>query len=452
MVRPLPRSKPEAEGVPSAALLAMVQRMEQQEVHSVMVLRRGKVLAEGWWKPFEPGFLHELFSLSKSFASTAVGLAVGERKLTLDDRVLGFFPELAPGSPSENLRQMRVRDLLTMACGHASEAWAGQDFDPADFRRSFLRNDVPHEPGKHFLYNSLATYMASAIVQHVTGEPIHAYLRPRLFEPLGIERHPWEADPNGIDMGGWGLSLTTEDIAKFGQLLLQQGEWEGRQLLPPTWVQQATAKQVENGDGGPNDWAHGYGFQFWRCQVGCYRGDGAFGQLCVVVPNLDIVVAATASVDDIQALLLCIWEELLPSVQDGPLPATGGDLLESKLAKLQLPVLSNNEGAEPNPALAGRFGSIGVVLTPANVHLEVPGGGIVAGFGAWLTSTYEEEPVAACAAWRTGGALEIKVRWLERTQGQTWVCRREGKQVRIERTQRGTLGGDAPEAIVSELA
>lgn len=241
--------------------------------------------------------LHVMHSLSKSFTSTAVGLAVAEGKLSIDDPVLKFFPEDAPSEPSAFLKAMRVRDLLTMSTGNEKNATL---IDSEHWVKTFLAQPVPFKPGTHFLYNSPATHMLSAIVTKVTGQTVEDYLKPRLFEPLGIERFAWGKSPQGNTEGGWGLEITTEDIAKFGQLYLQKGQWNGKQLVPAAWIEQATSKQVSNGSDPEKDWDQGYGFQFWRCRHGAFRGDGAHGQFCIVLPEQDAVIAITANTKDMQ--------------------------------------------------------------------------------------------------------------------------------------------------------
>jgi CubicO group peptidase (beta-lactamase class C family) len=282
----LPRSNPESQGVDPAAVLGFVEATDARidSLHSFMLVRHGHVVAEGWWAPYNPQSPHMLFSLSKSFTSTAVGLAIAEGKLSLDDPVLKFFPDDAPANPSSNLKSMRVSDLLRMSTGQQTEPGR-----PANvpWTRAFLAHPVPFKPGTHFLYNTSGTYMQSAIVQKVTGQTVLEYLQPRLFEPLGIVHPTWEMSPQGISTGGYGLSIRTEDIAKFGQLYLQKGQWEGKQLVPKSWVAAATARQTSNGSSPTSDWDQGYGYQFWRCRHGGYRGDGAFGQYCIVLPKED---------------------------------------------------------------------------------------------------------------------------------------------------------------------
>ncbi len=276
----LPRSTPESQGIASQAILQFIDKADREadSLHSFMLVRHGHVVAEGWWTPYDAKSKHELYSLSKSFTSTAVGLAVAEGKLSVEDRVVSFFPDDVPSDASENLKAMRVRDLLTMSTGHTSEARLGPN---AIWTKAFLAQPVVHTPGEHFMYNTPATYMLSAIVQKQTGQTVLDYLKPRLFEPLGIEEPTWGNSPQGVSLGGYGLNVRTEDIAKFGQLYLQKGMWNGKQLIPAEWIEAATSRQVSNGQDAKSDWAQGYGYQFWRCRGGHYRGDGAFGQYCV---------------------------------------------------------------------------------------------------------------------------------------------------------------------------
>lgn len=327
----LPRSTPETQGLSSAAVRDFVEAAEQnlQHLHSFMLLRHGIVVAEGWWHPYRPEVPHMLFSLSKSFTSTAVGLAVAEGRLAVDEAVLKFFPAEAPARISQNLAAMQVRHLLSMSTGH------DQDTTERSLRRrnpfkAFLQLPVEHAPGTHFVYNSGASYMLAAIVQKLTGQTLVEYLTPRLFAPLGIEGAVWASHPNGVNFGGWGLNLKTEDIARFGQLYLQKGQWNGQQLIPAAWVEAATSQQVANGDNPASDWNQGYGYQFWRCRHNCYRGDGAFGQYCLVMPEQDAVLVITAGLPDMQAGLNIIWEKLLPAMQAEPLPA---DAAAAELAR-----------------------------------------------------------------------------------------------------------------------
>jgi CubicO group peptidase (beta-lactamase class C family) len=340
---PLPRSTPEQQGISSAAILAFVQAADTgvDAMNSFMIVRHGRVVAEGWWTPYDSKTPHIFYSLSKSFTSTAVGLAIAEGKLSLDDEVLKFFPEDAPANPSDNLRAMRVRDLLRMSAGHQTEAalWSRDAAAPPNERltKGFLAHPVPFKPGTHFLYNSPATYMLSAIVQKVTGSTVLDYLKPRVFDPLGFENPTWLASRDGVSMGAFGLEGRTEEIARMGQLYLQKGVWNGRQLIPAAWVAAATALETSNGSAPTSDWDQGYGYQFWRSRHG-YRGDGAFGQYMLILPEQDAVVAITSGVRNMQSVMELVWTKLLPAMSAGALPedAAGQRALRAKLASLQV--------------------------------------------------------------------------------------------------------------------
>jgi CubicO group peptidase (beta-lactamase class C family) len=315
----LPRSTPESQGIPSEAIRAFVEAADRDvtTMHSFMLVRHGQVIAECWWKPESAEKPHVMHSLSKSFTSTAVGLAIEEGKLSLDDEVLKFFPDLAPAKPSENLKAMRIRDLLTMSAGHETEVKFTNDIP---WVQAFLAHPVPHKPGTHFKYNTPATHMCSAILTKATGKTVLEYLKPHLFDPLGIKDPEWGSSPQGNTFGGWGLKICTEDVAKFGQLYLQKGKWQGKQLIPEKWVDIATTRQTSNGSNPKSDWDQGYGFQFWRCRHGAFRGDGANGQFCIVLPDQDAVIAITADTRNMQAELNVVWDKLLPAFQAKALP------------------------------------------------------------------------------------------------------------------------------------
>ncbi len=404
----LPRSSPEAQGIPSSAILAFVEAANEKAVglHSLMLVRHGHVVAEGWWRPYERDDPHMLFSLSKSFASTGIGLAVAEGKLSLDDTVVSFFPEDVPAEPSENLKAMRVRDLLAMSTGHHADDLAKFSFDssPVPLVRAFLTLPVAHKPGTHFLYNTPASYMLSAIVQKATGQTLVEYLGPRLFEPLGIQNPKWDASPQGISLGGYGLNATTEDIARFGQLYLQRGAWRGRQLLPAEWVAAATSRQTSNGSNPKSDWDQGYGYQFWRCRHGFYRGDGAFGQYAIEMPDQDAVVAITSGTRDMQAVMNLVWEILLPAMGQTALPADDRtrERLKQKLASLSvaLPV------GRPSSPVAGAVSGKLYVLPKNDDGLEAVGLEVGSGTTLVVKSGGQERRIASgYAEWRRGGSL-----------------------------------------------
>jgi CubicO group peptidase (beta-lactamase class C family) len=354
--RSLARSTPERQGISSADIFDFVDAADKQidTMNSFMFVRHGYVVAEGWWSPYDAATAHILYSLSKSFTSTAVGLAISEGKMSLDDEVLKYFPEDAPTEPSLNLKAMRVRDLLRMASGNVAEATLSPD---NVWTKAFLAQPVPFKPGTHFLYNSPGTYMLSAIVQKVTGMTVLDYLKPRLFEPLGIDSPTWVMSPQGISAGAYGLSLRTEDIARFGQLYLQKGKWRGKQVVPAQWIEEATARQTANGSAPSSDWDQGYGYQFWRSRHNTYRGDGAFGQYCMVMPEYDAVVAITSGVRDMQAVMNLLWNKLLPAMKPNQLPDNPGERrrLEAKLASLMVPVQPGESNSPLAATVSGKW-------------------------------------------------------------------------------------------------
>jgi len=337
----LNRTTPESAGVSSRNILAFIDAIEEKGIgmHSMMLLRHGSVLAEGWWTPYKRDDLHLLYSLSKSFISTAIGLAISEGRLSLDDTVISFFPDKAPADPSPNRQAMKVRHLLSMSAGQEKDDLISLVMrEDQDWAKGFLEREVMYEPGTKFLYNSSASYMLSAILQRVTGETTLDYLKPRLLDPLGIEGATWESCPLGVNVGGWGMSVKTDDIARFGQLYLQKGMWNGQRLLTEEWVDTATSFQVSNAENDVPEWQQGYGFQFWRCRHNCYRGDGAFGQYCIVMPEAQMVFAATSATGDMQGVMNLVWEHLLLPVKGDSLPGDDASrkALTDKLASLKL--------------------------------------------------------------------------------------------------------------------
>ena len=314
----LPRAKADADVTAAVdafvdATVTVPQQPEFITLHSVMLLKHGKVIAERWLNGAGPEIPHIMYSISKTFTAAAAGFAVDEGLLDVDDRVVDFFPDRLPEDVSENLASMRVRDLMTMTCGQAREA-ANVYNREIDLEQAFLSAPVEYAPGTHFVYNTLGTYMVSAILQKVTGQKVVDYLDTRLFQPLGIEKPVWEESPQGINLGGTGLFIKTEDMAKMGQLLLDGGKWHGKQILSRDWVAQMTSKQVDNArpaDKRP-DWTQGYGYFMWLCTHGGVRADGSDGQYIIVLPEKDAVIVLTTSSNMYQPYLDLVWEYLYP--------------------------------------------------------------------------------------------------------------------------------------------
>jgi CubicO group peptidase (beta-lactamase class C family) len=459
----LPRSAPERQGISSSAILEFVEAADKQvdAMHSFMLVRHGQVVAEGWWSPYGAQTRHSMFSLSKSFTSTAVGLAVADGKLSVDDEVLKFLPEDAPAEPGANLKSMRVQDLLRMSTGQHAEEVAKFSFDSQEkLTKLFLSLPVEHKPGTHFYYNTPATYMASAIVQKATGMTVFDYLRPRLFDPLGIENPTWESR-QGITFGGSGLHIRTEDIARLGQLYLQEGKWHGQQLVPAAWVEAATARQTSNGSNPASDWEQGYGYQFWRCRHGCYRGDGAFGQFCIVMPEQDSVVAITSGTRNLQGVLNLVWDKLLPAMTPRQLGADDAaqKKLAGTLAGLTLHVPQGNPTSKLATTVSGKkylfptndqnIETIALEFGAADSTLVLRDRGvehrIALGHGSWRKGTTspvagasprvigsEEQSVAGSGAWAAEDTYAAKLAFYETPLAVTLTFKFAGQQLFVD--------------------
>ncbi len=487
----LPRRLPHEMGVPPEAVTGLVQAWETDglPLHSLMLVRHGAVVAEGWWAPYRPQFTHTLNSLSKSFTSTAVGFAVQEKRLTVEDRVLDFFPGKVR-HPSANMRKMRVKHLLSMSTGQIPDT--SDTFAFEDMAAAFLASEVRCEPGSRFAYNTGATYMLSAIVQRLTGQTVYDYLQPRLFEPLGIENIWWERCPKGISMGGVGLNLHTEDIAKFGLFLLRRGAWEGRQLLDPAWIDAATAYHIPTDTSTESpwldtpceapaaaaqvtDWTAGYGYQFWRCTpAGVYRGDGAFGQFCIVMPAQDAVLAVTAGSGELQGILTRVWQCLLPALAKAPLPAdpAAQQRMEERLAALAIAPAGGRAPVPPAWLPEGRtyqmaHNRLGITRVrfdfnarPDADRLYVTAGGreyaFACGRGRWLDTDLDFAPeyvypfrlmvhpnLSASSSWRAAGEYELQIVYNRTPYTHTVAVRFEEDRLTAEIRQ-NVGGGDEP--------
>jgi len=469
----LTRSTPEAEGVSSAGIQAFIDALakNKQEMHSFILARHGRVIAEGWWAPYEAKLPHTMYSMSKSFTSTAVGFAVSDSKLTVDDTVVSFFPKDLPDKVSDNLAALRVKDLLTMSVGSEKEPTQAM-VQEQNWVRSFLGHSITHPPGSVFLYNSAATYMCSAIVNEVTGQTVLDYLMPRLFEPLGIEEPTWETCPRGINTGGWGLSIQTEGLAKFGQMLLQKGEWQGKEIIPAAWIEEATSFHIQQPDPAKptrpkekNDWLQGYGYQFWRCTHKGFRGDGAYGQYTIVLPEQDAVLAMTSESSNMQGQLDLVWEHLLPAMKPAALPANAAvqARLKQTLSSLALPlpegkltspmaakvtgknyrietntlgldgatfdfqkdacVVTFREGQDEHPVTCGLQGwERGETDLPGTPPRIIAGGAPPPG---------TDHPVAAMGRWKDDRTFEMTWRYYETPHHDTVTCQFDGDKVQI---------------------
>ncbi|WP_433345951.1 serine hydrolase domain-containing protein [Microtetraspora malaysiensis] len=264
----LPRSTPAASGVSSRSIAALLDRLEAQsvELHSIMVVRHGHVVAEGWWAPYSAGRPHLLYSLTKSFTSVAVGLAIADGRLSLDDRVVDVLPDHVPADISEQGRRITVHHLLSMTAGHSTDSLAkAWQLEPDDLVKGFLRVPFSEPEGTRHTYDNATTFVLARMVERVTGRGLPELLDDRLFRPMGVDHAEWDRVASGAAFGFHGLHLTTEAVAAFGELLLRGGVWGDRRLVPRAWVELATRRHIETRqleEDSPNpDFLCGYGYQ-----------------------------------------------------------------------------------------------------------------------------------------------------------------------------------------------
>ncbi|MFE7903177.1 serine hydrolase domain-containing protein [Streptomyces sp. NPDC057424] len=448
----LPSSGPAAQGVDARGVHAFLDALEAApdiEPHSLMIMRHGHLVASGWWEPYTAERPHLLYSLSKSFTGTAAALAEAEGLLDFDAPVIAYFPEFEADITDPRSRAMLVRHVASMASGHRRDT-VDEAFgrDPAEPVRGFLLLPPDDDPGTVFAYNQPATYTLAAIVQRVTGQPLTAYLRPRLLDPLGIGDVAWRRDRAGRELGFSGLHATTDAVARLGLLYLNDGLWEGQRLLPKGWAARASHPRTPTagamgGDARRQDWDQGYGYQFWTSRYG-YRGDGAYGQFCLVLPEHDAVIAATAATEGMQEYLNLVWEHLLPAF--GPEPLTGREAAEAelreRLGRLALPPAPGR----PGPPERDR-GWAATVFTPSAETGPVRSAGLARDTDGWtLTLTGEgdrpdhpdrlalrlagegwtvaEEPVptAVSGGWTDAGTLAVEAVFLETPHRLALTC------------------------------
>ena len=400
----------------SRSVAALLDRLDDLSVecHSLMVVHRGHVVAEGWWSPYSPGRPHLLYSLTKSFTSLAVGLAVTDGLLALDDRVVDVLPDHVPCDVSEQGRRITVHHLLSMTTGHPTdsleEAWR---LEPHDLTKGFLRVPFTQVEGTRHVYENATTYVLARMVERATGQGLPELLDERLFRPMGIDHAEWDRLASGAVFGFHGLHLATEAVAAFGELLLRDGAWHGQQLIPRGWVRLATRRHIETMQ--PPD-SHldadsnaGYGYQFWMSRDG-YRGEGAFEQLCLVYPEHDLVVVVTAGDGPHGAVTGAVRECVLPGLAD-PGSTDEDEELAGRLRGLSFPTVPGSLGPARSAAARTDSSVEGSALPDATpVALESVTGGwrlrlgpsieVAVGHDGWRESRPLGRPVLAVGAWQ----------------------------------------------------
>lgn len=305
----LEHATPESVGVDSKVITAFINEINEKGLglQSFTVVRHDKVCAQGFFKPYAADIPHVLYSMSKSVTSTAIGFAVSEGLINLNDRVADFFPEYVMSKRPFN-RMLTIRMLLTM---HSDKLITVlEEKGQKDWIANFMNATFMLPPNTKFNYISENTFMLSAIISKVTGMSMIDYLYPRMFEPLGIEKPFWETDGAGNNAGGWGLYMKSEDLAKFFLPYIHGGKWiDGTQLIPEIWVKEATRKQVDSVNDGYIDNMMGYGYQFWRNPIAnSYRADGLFGQRCFMFPDYDALVVLNCGEAEDYKVMKVFWK------------------------------------------------------------------------------------------------------------------------------------------------
>lgn len=329
-------------------------------------LRAFRLYRKGEWvnittAPYQPTDRMHLYSLSKSFTSTAVGIARDLGLLQLDERMIDIFPEDVPAEISDHLAAMTLGDVLSMQSGHASCPLNQMRFSENAIK-TFLAMPVVHKPGTTFVYSTGGTCMCGAVVEKRAGMPLNDFLDRYLFSKLGIEKPRGILLADGHHCGGTGMFLSPDDVFKFGRMMLQKGVYEGQRIVSEEWCDLATSKIADNSCNGTPDWVAGYGYQFWRNARGGFRGDGAFGQLCVVLPEEDTVFVQFASAHNMQAELSCIYE-LLDTIE-------GCDNSEQKELEADIRTYHQPASSEPVSAREYRFTANPIELQKATLAMD----------------------------------------------------------------------------------
>lgn len=479
------RVSPESVGVSSEAVYQYVRDLEDSgtEMHGLMIMRHGKVCAEGWWSPYAPGIRHGLQSLSKTYAATGVGLAITEGLLSLDERVIDIFPDESPINPDANLQALRVRDVLCMGCGMDEMPRPSKDWI-----RDFLATPVKHKPGTTFMYNSVGSTLLAAMVCRRCGTSLQEYLTERLFNKIGIDASNlrWMTMPDGTEVGGGGLFATTEDNLRLMKLYLDGGLHDGERLLSEEYVRLAATCQNESAaealhNPAAKDNFLGYGYQIWMCKPdGIYRADGAMGQFAIVCPKHDMIISineTAVGAEGAQRTLDITWKFLagIRSVETLPENQAAQTKLSSYLStralerppfapyhpsveRLENRIFDIVEGHfDIKPTIAAMMSGnkpqdirrISFAFIPSGCDMIIAGDGReqclhIAMDGSRALNCYDSTDdimtqVLLSGAWTCDGAFAVRTRWIE-TCFEREVVFRPLENGSLEITGKATVG------------
>ncbi|MDR1060148.1 MAG: beta-lactamase family protein [Clostridiales bacterium] len=446
--RDIPVAAPEETGVPSGAILDFLDGMERFGLkrHSIILIRRGKVIAEGYWKPFHRGFMQRLYSASKSFVSLAIGLLADEGKIALDDRVCGYFPEKQPpGGAHPWIAAATIRDLLRMASPHSSTTYKP---GMTDWVGSFFTAKPTHMPGAVFVYDTSATHVLGALVEKVSGKPLLDSMRPRFLDSIGFSRDAYcIQDPMGVSWGGSGVVCTAMDFAKVALACLQGGRYGGEQLLPEWYVREATACQIDNfATGHHADGVQGYGYQFWAYRNRSFAFNGMALELAICVPDRDFACVTTGNdLWNSNVPMVCdpLWSSLYPRMSDAALPEDGAacGALRERLAGLSAKAVAGRHGSHSSRGQAlldgrtARMEPNGLGISRVRVCFESGGGvfhyeksgrwlSLRFGFGRHEAQAFQEygDDCLASGAWANDSALNICCMFVGNRMAELRIC------------------------------
>ncbi len=441
------KATPESCGISSKNIIdfveALCQGLENQETHSFLLIRHGKLVCEGYFAPYNKNTEHMLYSISKSFASTAIGLLVDEGKIDVDDFVYTYFPELMDEDINKENLKIKIKDLLSMSFGQQGgavhEITKRNDLAPVMLYDFFYRAKNS-ECGEKFRYDSYGTYMLAAIVRKLTGMNVVEYLMPKLFEPLDIPMPFYVKDSIGNSIGYSGMRLKARDLAKVGLVYLNNGVWNGKQLVPESWIKLATQKHISTDDCATGkDWQEGYCYQFWKGRYNTTRLCGAHGQMCVIMPDYDAIFVVNSGYDNdkLSYILDSFYEKIMLKMQNEPLAEDieNFDKLEKVIKNLKITynfsemsplahIISGKsfELSENDKYNAVKFifdeDKVNVTLVSDETNFE-----FTAGFskainervsGTYVTSLKNEGDldITVSAMWKTKKELEITLRFI----------------------------------------
>ncbi len=350
-------STPEEHGMDSEILLKMFETIQANKVpiHSVLIIRNGYLVCEAYFQPFHRDTRHDLFSATKSFTSSLIGIAISEGKIKgVDQKITDIFPDLKMPANKLGLEDSTVENILTMSAGHTADS-VDAVYGSGNWPQNFFGLPFSTKPGTRFLYDSGASHLLAAILKRTTGQDVEEYARERLFDPLHISGYAWEKTAEGINTGGWGLRITPRDMAKFGYMILHKGVWNGKQIVPSYWVETATQKHIEGywGETRGDD----YGYQFWMNPFGGFRADGFAGQFVYILPEYDMVAVFTSGINysEIYQPVKLMSDFAVPAAKSRePLPANkkAFQALADYVKELENP---SPQAAAPLPETAGQI-------------------------------------------------------------------------------------------------